>query len=314
MLDISLLQMKYVMEIYKAGSISKAAKNLYMNQPNLSRAVKELEKTLGIVIFIRTPKGIILSKEGKLFLEYAKSIFHKLEELEEQLRDQKENNVSFNISIPRATYITYAFTKFIQEIHSTSEIKINYSETNNIDAVDNILYNGFELGIIRYTQPYETDIEKSLTKQNLSFKEIWESKYLLLMSKNHPLAQKESITLEDLDEYTELVHGDEDFNKMNPHGSRHKKIYLYERGSQFDLLRNVPTTYMWVSPIPQYILQNNDLIQRRCSNNNICFRDMLIYRKDYQFSHFASRFISMLQQVKEETYMAAYNEDHESVL
>ena len=106
MLDISLLQMKYVMEIYKAGSISKAAKNLYMNQPNLSRAIKELEKTLGIVIFIRTPKGIILSKEGKLFLEYAKSIFHKLEELEEQLRDQKENNVSFNISIPRATYIT----------------------------------------------------------------------------------------------------------------------------------------------------------------------------------------------------------------
>lgn len=304
MLDISLLQMKYVMEIYKAGSISKAAKNLYMNQPNLSRAVKELEKSLGTVIFIRTPKGIILSKEGKILLEYSKSIFHKLEELEEQLKDQKENNVSFNISIPRATYITYAFTKFIQEIHSTSEIKINYSETNNIEAVDNILYNGFELGIIRYTQPYEMDMEKSLVKQNLAFKEIWESEYVLLMSKNHPLAQKEIISSADLDEYTELVHGDEDYNKMNPHGNSHKKIYLYERGSQFDLLRNVPTTYMWVSPIPQYILDHNDLVQKRCQNNNISFRDLLIYREDYHFSSFASRFISVLQQVKEETAAA----------
>lgn len=303
MLDISLLQMKYVMEIYKAGSISKAAKNLYMNQPNLSRAVKELEKSLGTVIFIRTPKGIILSKEGKILLEYSKSIFHKLEELEEQLKDQKENNVSFNISIPRATYITYAFTKFIQEIHSTSEIKINYSETNNIEAVDNILYNGFELGIIRYTQPYEMDMEKSLVKQNLAFKEIWESEYVLLMSKNHPLAGKDVLSSADLDEYTELVHGDEDFNKMNPHGNRHKKIYLYERGSQFDLLRNVPTTYMWVSPIPQYILEHNDLVQKRCLNNNISFRDLLVYRADYQFSPFASRFISVLQQVKEETAM-----------
>lgn len=303
MLDISLLQMKYVMEIYKAGSISKAAKNLYMNQPNLSRAVKELEKSLGTAIFIRTPKGIILSKEGKILLEYSKSIFHKLEELEEQLKDQKENNVSFNISIPRATYITYAFTKFIQEIHSTSEIKINYSETNNIEAVDNILYNGFELGIIRYTQPYEMDMEQSLKKQNLAFKEIWESEYVLLMSKNHPLAEKEEISSADLDEYTELVHGDEDFNKMNPHGNRHKKIYLYERGSQFDLLRNVPTTYMWVSPIPQYILEHNDLVQKRCLNNNISFRDLLVYRADYQFSPFASRFISVLQQVKEETAM-----------
>lgn len=306
MLDISLLQMKYVMEIYKAGSISKAAKNLYMNQPNLSRAVKELEKSLGTAIFIRTPKGIILSKEGKILLEYSKSIFHKLEELEEQLKDQKENNVSFNISIPRATYITYAFTKFIQEIHSTSEIKINYSETNNIEAVDNILYNGFELGIIRYTQPYEMDMEQSLTKQNLAFKEIWESEYVLLMSKNHPLAGKEEICSADLDEYTELVHGDEDFNKMNPHGNRHKKIYLYERGSQFDLLRNVPTTYMWVSPIPQYILEHNDLVQKRCLNNNISFRDLLVYRADYQFSSFASRFISVLQQVKEETSLGEY--------
>lgn len=300
MLDISLLQMKYALEVYKAGSISQAAKNLYMNQPNLSRAMKELETALGIVIFIRTPKGVILSKEGKIFLEYAEEIFHKLDKLEETLQDQKKNNVSFNISIPRATYITYAFTEFMKKIQGTSEIQINYRETNNVEAVDNLLYQGFELGILRYTQPYETEFQQSLLRKNLLSREIWESEYVLLMSKEHPLAKRAQIRLEDLKEYTELVHGDENYHKINPLGESSKRIALYERGSQFDLLRNVPSTYMWVSPIPASILESNELIQRKCVNCGVCFRDVLIWRAEYQFSQFASQFIETLQQVKED--------------
>ncbi len=305
MLDISLLQMKYAMEVYKAGSISQAAKNLYMNQPNLSRAIKELENSLGIVIFIRTQKGVLLSREGALFLEYVETVFQKMDELEEKLKDRRENNVSFNISIPRATYITYAFTEFLKKLQGTSEIKINYRETNNAEAVENILHNGFELGIIRYTQPYEVEFRQSLARKNVVSREIWESEYLLLMSRNHPLARAEKISLEDLNEYTELVHGDENFHKINPAGDSTKRIYLYERGSQFDLLKNVPTTYMWVSPIPASILENNELVQRKCCNNEVHFCDVLICRADYQFSQFASRFVDTLQQVKAEVAAAA---------
>ena len=300
MLDISLLQMKYAMEVYKAGSISQAAKNLYMNQPNLSKAIKELEQTLGIVIFVRSPKGVILSKEGALFLEYAESIFQKLKELEDRLKNQENNNVSFNISIPRATYITYAFTRFVNEIPSSSEIKINYLETNNEEAIDNLLYNGFELGIIRDTQPYKAEFLQSLSRKNLASREIWESEYVLLMSKDHPLAHAEDIKLKDLNQYTELVHGDENSNIIPPGSDRTKQISLYERGSQFDLLRDVPTTYMWVSPIPASVLAKNGLIQKKCSDNHVHFRDVLVTRSDYQFSQFASRFITTLQQIQDE--------------
>lgn len=300
MLDVSLTQMRYVMEIYKAGSISQAAKNLYMNQPNLSKAIRDLETSMGITIFVRTPKGVILSGEGKLFLEYAESIFQKLDELEERLKNQKENNASFHISLPRATYITYAFTEFVKGIRATTEIGINYRETNNTEAVENILYNGFDLGIIRYTQPYEVEFQKSLSRKNLVSREIWESEYLLLMSREHPLASKEKICSEELNEYTELVHGDENYHKTNPNGDISRRIYLYERGSQFDLLRNVPTTYMWVSPLPAVILEKNNLVQRKCSDSDIRFKDVLISRADYQFSQFASQFISTLMQVKEE--------------
>lgn len=300
MLEISLLQMKYAMEVYKAGSISQAAKNLYMNQPNLSKAIKELEQTLGIVIFVRSPKGVILSKEGALFLEYAESIFQKLKELEDRLKNHENNNVSFNISIPRATYITYAFTRFVNEIPSSSEIKINYLETNNEEAIDNLLYNGFELGIIRDTQPYQAEFQQSLSRKNLISRELWESEYVLLMSKDHPLACSEEIKLEDLNQYTELVHGDENSDIIHPDSDRTKQISLYERGSQFDLLRDVPTTYMWVSPIPASVLAKNELIQKKCSDNHVHFRDILVTRSDYQFSQFASRFITTLQQIQDE--------------
>lgn len=300
MLDISLLQMKYVMEINKAGSISQAAKNLYMNQPNLSKAIRELEESIGITIFVRTPKGVILSKEGRILVSYIDSIFQKLEDLEEELQDRKAKNASFMISLPRATYITYAFTEFMKEIQSTPEIKINYRETNNAEAVDNILFNGFDMGIIRYTQPYELEFQRSLVRKNLVSREIWESEYLILMSEKHPLAEKGEIRSEDLKEYTELVHGDENYNKTNPKGDINKRIYLYERGSQFDLLRNVPTTYMWVSPLPDVILKNNNLIQRKCSDSDICFKDVLISRADYQLSQYANKFVTTLMHVKEE--------------
>ena len=300
MLEISLLQMKYAMEVYKAGSISQAAKNLYMNQPNLSKSVKELEQALGIVIFVRSPKGVLLSEEGALFLEYAESILQKLNELEDRLKNRKNNNVSFNISIPRATYITYAFTRFINEIPSSSEIKINYRETNSEEAIDNLLYNGFDLGIVRYTQPYESDFLQSLTRKSLISRDLWEAEYVLLMSRNHPLAHTDDIKLEDLNEYTELVHGDENSDRINPCNDRTKQISLYERGSQFDLLRDVPTTYMWVSPIPSPVLEQNGLIQKKCCNNHVHFRDVLITRSDYQFSQFASLFLTTLQQIREE--------------
>lgn len=300
MLDVSLLQMKYAMEVYKAGSISQAARNLYMNQPNLSKAIRELESTLGIVIFIRTPKGILLSKEGSLFLEYAESIFKTMDELEDKLKKRQENNVSFNISIPRATYITYAFTKFVREMQSSAEMQINYRETNNTEAMDNILFHGFEMGIVRYTKPYEGEIMQLLGRKSLTYRDICESEYVLLMSENHPLAKAEKITLKDLEPFTELVHGDEDFQKVNPNGDSSKRICVYERGSQFDLLKNVTTTYMWVSPIPQVILEDNSLVQRRCSDNDVRFHDVLIFKADYQFSQCAVRFLDTLQQVQGE--------------
>ena len=97
--------LKYAIEVEKNKSISKAAKNLYMGQPNLSRAIKELEDSLGIVIFERTSKGIAVTPNGEEFLQYAKRILSQIDELEEIYKTGKSDKQQFSACVPRAGYI-----------------------------------------------------------------------------------------------------------------------------------------------------------------------------------------------------------------
>ncbi len=160
MLDISLQQMKSALEIARTGSISQAAKNLYMNQPNLSKSVKDMEEALGIKLFKRNAKGVSATEEGELFLRYAESIILKMDAMEREIHRLSERRPMFHISIPRASYITYAFTEFIQKIHTNKDVRINYQETNTMDAIENILQNGFPIGIIRYPVVFEKEFQE----------------------------------------------------------------------------------------------------------------------------------------------------------
>lgn len=300
MLNITLRQMKYAMEVCRAGSISQAAKNLYMNQPNLSKAIKDLEQELGITLFTRTPKGILLSREAALFMEYAESIFQKLDEMEAALCTHYSNTLSFNISIPRASYISHAFTQFMKNTPSAAQMAINYHETNAADALENLLTYNFDLGIVRYTPPFETEIQQLRSRTDITSKIIWQSEYVLIFSKKHPLASYEKIHLADLHPYTELIHGDEAPVQVLPGEPASRQISLYERGSQFDFLRNVPTTYMWVSPIPSDILTQNELVQKKCLDSHTVFCDLLITLAGHPLSTFSKNFISTLEQVRDD--------------
>lgn len=297
--------MQYALEIARTGSISQAARNLYMNQPNLSKAVKELEQVLGITLFMRSSKGVIPTPEGRVFLESALDITDRVCQIREKLTDRKERNRTFNISIPRASYIAYAFTQFISLIPEKEDIHMNYQETNSMAAMENLLHHGFDLGIIRYPLIFEKDFMDSLRKKELCSRELLEFEHTLLMSQHHPLASKETIMLNDLENYTELVHGDiyvpfipkRAYNRTNPSGEKNRRIYLYERGSQFDLLRNVPGTYMWGSPVPPATRENYQLVHRRCSGNATRYKDVIVYRSEYHFTPYAKKFLHTLFQI-----------------
>lgn len=297
---MNILHMKYAVEIANTKSISKAAENLYMGQPNLSRAIKELEENLGITIFKRTSKGISVTPEGEEFLQYAKSIISQVEEVEEIYKNGKRNKQRFSACVPRSSYISEAFAQFAKSIDTNYPAEIFYKETNSMRTVNNVVKEDYDLGIIRYQSAFEKYFKTMFAEKKLVFETITEFSYVLLMSKDHPLAAKDEILLSDLSDYIEINHADPyvpslpliDVKKAELSESVDKHIFVFERGSQFVLLEKVPKTFMWVSPIPEELLKKYNLIQRTCVENTKKYKDVLIYRKGYKLSPLDERFIT----------------------
>lgn len=301
---MNILHLKYAVEVEKTSSITKAAENLFMGQPNLSRSIKDLEETLGIKIFKRTSKGIVPTPQGEEFLSYAKSILAQIDEMESLYKPDAKNKISFSISVPRASYITYAFTKFVSGLDRSKEIEINYKETNAVRAIRNILQNNYNLGIIRYPVEYEHHFNNMLENKDMKSETIVEFTLNFLASRNSPVFQKANPGRGDLEDLIEICHGDpfiptlsaSDTKKAEFSDIGTKHIYVYERGSQLDLLREVPTTYMWVSGVPKNILESHNLAIRKIEGvENKCYRDVLISKKNYRHSAVDKLFIECLK-------------------
>ncbi len=292
----------YALEIERVGSITQAAQNLFMAQPNLSKALKELEKELGYPIFKRTALGVKATQEGEEFLFHAKHIMEQLEAMGRISQRSNGDKALYKLSIPRGSYIVNGFTSFISELAMDKGMEITINETNDLGTISNVVDHNYNLGIIRYQSGNEDYFLSLLKNNHLCYETIWEFEYVLVMSKQHPLAKKQEITMEDLKGYTKITHGDMALLHEKYSGIKTAQtgnvIYVYERGSQFDLLANVPSTYMWVSPIPQQLLDKNQLIQRSCKTENNLYKDVMIYREDYQFGEYDRLFQKKLYEAK----------------
>lgn len=142
--------LKYAVEVERTGSITQAADNLYMAQPNLSKAIKELEDTLGISIFRRTSKGVVPTEKGAEFLVYAKRILTQLEKVEALNLPRTESRQSFGVSVPRVSYIAKAVTRFVASLDPERELDVNVQETGALETIAQVAEGQFNLGVVRY--------------------------------------------------------------------------------------------------------------------------------------------------------------------
>lgn len=305
---MNISHLKYAVEVEKARSISQAAENLYMGQPNLSKAIRELENDLGITIFKRTSKGVIPTQKGEEFLGYAKSILTQVEEMEALYDSGERERLRLSIVVPRASYVTRAFVRLCASLREEKELEVNFKETNTTEAVSLVADRECSLGVIRYRSIYERYFVSLLTGKSLQYHTLWEFEPLLLISEKHPLARQEQIREEDLLPYIELTHGDFSVPflsvaeaRRTPQEQPHKKICIYERGSQFDLLSSLPETYMWVSPVPEETLRRWQLVQRRLvSDRPRTCRDVVIYTQGHRLSAQERLFLSYLSDARRE--------------
>jgi len=300
---MNLLHLKYIVEVEKTNSITKAAQNLFMGQPNLSRAIKELEKEIGITIFNRTAKGALPTRKGAEFLSYTKAILSQVNELESLYKPSEAEAIKFNISVPRATYVSVAFSEFVNSLKEEKDINIFFKETNSMGAINDVTNGDSNLGIIRYQKLYESYFLSFLKDSDLIAETLWEFDLCLLMSKEHPLADIEDISYYDLCDYIEIVHGDFEVPSLSPSEIKKdsktqlpsKRIYVYERGSQFDLLQRVKGSFMWVSPIPEDVLKDHNMILRKSSAGSLANKDLLIYKQNHVFTPYEELFINMVK-------------------
>ena len=302
---MNLLHLKYAVEVAKAGSMGKASETLLIATPNLSRSIKELEADLGITIFERTSKGMELTPEGQEFIGYAKTILGQIEQVENFYKKGTAKKQEFSISVPRACYISEAFAQFSKSL-TTDTAEIFYKETNSQRTIRNMQEHDYKLGIIRYAENYDRYFKTMLEEKGFQYELVTEFTYSLLMSADNPLAKKDNITFDDLKDYVEIAHADPYVPSMpiskvvkeELPDNINRRIFIFERASQFDLLSINPETFMWVSPAPQRILERYNLVQKKCGDNKKVYKDVLIYKKGYKLTKLDREFITALCESK----------------
>lgn len=302
---MNILHMKYAVEVARLGSLSKASETLIIAQPNISRSIKELEADLGITIFNRSAKGMVLTPEGEEFINYAQSILKQIDEVDMLYKHGAPKKQKFSVSVPRACYISAAFAEFSKCL-SDDPAEIFYKETNSQRTINNVLNRDYKLGIIRYAENYDRAFKEMLEEKGLSYEMISEFSYVLLMSRDNPLASRETVVSDDLVPYIEIAHADPYVPSMplskvvkeELRDSIQRRIFIFERASQFDLLSENPETFMWVSPAPSEVLDRYGLVQKKCEDNKKIYKDVLIFRNGYKLSPLDKQFITELCESK----------------
>lgn len=197
---MTLLQLKYIVQIVESGSMNEASHELYISQPALSSAVKELEKEMGIEIFTRSSQGITLTVDGAEFLTYARQVLDQSELLEERFKNAKPRKQLCQVASQHYMFAVEAFVKLVKEADS-EEYEFTLRETGTRDIIDQVATMRSELGIL-YLSDFNKDvIGKLLREKHLEFHPIFRANLHVFISRQNPLATKDKVTMEDLKPY-----------------------------------------------------------------------------------------------------------------
>ncbi len=238
---MTLQQLKYMIEIVNCGSINEAAKRLFITQPSLSNAVKELEAEIGIELFTRTSRGIALTVDGAEFLSYARQVIEQAGLLEQRYRNKKPSRQLCSISTQHYAFAVNAFVNLIRK-SGAEEYEFTLRETRTYEIIEDVKNLRSEIGIL-YKNPFNRKVIEKLLKENhLEFHPLFTATPHIFISKQNPLASRGAVTMEELQEYPYLSFEQGEFNSFYfseeiLSTSFHKKsIHVSDRATLFNLL------------------------------------------------------------------------------
>lgn len=238
---MTLQQLRYVTTVAQTGTISEAAKSLFISQPSLTKALKDLEKEMGITIFERTNRGIVVSKEGETFLGYARQVLEQAALLEETYKKKAGGKQEFCVSTQHYSFAVNAFVELIKQ-YGKENYDFCLRETQTYEIIEDVAHMKSEIGILYLNAFNRTVLEKLMREHDLEFTELFVARPHVFISTGHPLAARKAVSMEDLKEYPYLsfeqgehnsfYFSEEIFSTME----HPKNIRVRDRATLFNLL------------------------------------------------------------------------------
>lgn len=197
---MTLTQLRYAITVANSNSLNEVARELFISQPSLSAAIKELEEETGTQLFRRTNRGISVTTEGKEFLGYARQVVEQYELIESKYIAKENTKKKFSVSMQHYTFAVNAFVEMVKQF-GMDEYEFAVHETKTYDVIEDVKTFKSEIGILYINDFNKKVLTKLFHEYELEFHDLLECKIYVYMWKGHPLAKKKEIALEELDDY-----------------------------------------------------------------------------------------------------------------
>ena len=282
--NMTLQQLTYLVTVAECGNITEAAEKLYISQPSLSAAIQKLEKEMNITAFVRSSKGVVVTREG--------------ENMKEQFVDEKKSTPKFSISCQHYSFAVNAFVDLIKE-YDANKYSFIMRETQTGEIIDDVANGKSEVGVLYLSLHNEAILSKLIKNNNLEFNELFVAKPHVFIQRKHPLAKKEVLTLEDLKPYPYLVfeQGEknsfyfaEEFLSMLDFP---KNIQVRDRATLFNLVIGL-NGFTVSSGVIDQKLNGSNIIARRLDVENT-MKIGIIKRKNTILSRYGEAYVKFLK-------------------
>lgn len=240
---MTLQQLKYAVTVAECGTISAAAEKLFISQPSLTTAIRELESEMGVTIFSRTNRGVIVSREGEEFLGYARQILSQAQLLQERFSGREQGEKRFAVSSQHFNFTVLAFSRLVQNFRGP-RYSFHFRETTTNEVLEDVSQLRSEVGILALNEDNERFLRRMFGKLGLEFTELKRVQAELFVSAEHPLAGRRFVTVEDVSPYPCITfeqgehNGQFFFEGLSAVAAQsHKTICVRERATEYQLLR-----------------------------------------------------------------------------
>lgn len=240
---MTLQQLKYAVTVAECGTISAAAEKLFISQPSLTTAIRELESEMGVTIFSRTNRGVIVSREGEEFLGYARQILSQAQLLQERFSGREQGEKRFAVSSQHFNFTVLAFSRLVQNFRGP-RYSFHFRETTTYEVLEDVSQLRSEVGILALNEDNERFLRRMFGKLGLEFTELKRVQAELFVSAEHPLAGRRFVTVEDVSPYPCITfeqgehNGQFFFEGLSAVAAQSRKtICVRERATEYQLLR-----------------------------------------------------------------------------